>query len=161
MRSSKKRKNSSNIWVILSAISGILLLIFHVLKSRGKGFKPDFDSTILRELKGSRYEALAPYIIAQSRHETDNYNSNVFKRANNLFGMKKPRMRATTAKDQFGEYAAYMNPNDSVQDLIYWFNNSRFPFTVGSLGNYVRALHQRKYFEDTFDNYYNGLKRFL
>jgi hypothetical protein len=46
-------------------------------------------------------------VLAQARLETGNFSSKVFRRTNNLFGMKVAKQRLTTAKSGKGVYAYY------------------------------------------------------
>lgn len=62
---------------------------------------------------------IAPEIVlAQSRLETGNYQSVLCIMYNNLFGMKKARVRPTTALGATeNDYASYRSWYDSVKDL--------------------------------------------
>lgn len=60
----------------------------------------------------------ADIIMAQSRLETGNYQSVLCTMYNNLFGMKKARIRPTTARGATdNNYATYLTWYDSVKDL--------------------------------------------
>ena len=70
------------------------------------------------------YEKLVQYdieypdiVFAQAVIETGNFTSGLFKSQNNLFGMKMPGRRETTAigKNKNG-YAKYINVDDSILD---------------------------------------------
>lgn len=58
--------------------------------------------------------------IAQSILETGNFTSNLFKKNNNLFGMKHPRQRSTTSKGEVNGHAFYSSWEDSVLDYKLW-----------------------------------------
>jgi len=55
-------------------------------------------------------------VLAQSILETGNFNSYIFKKNNNLFGMKLPNRRETTAIGTHKGYANYNSWGDSVKD---------------------------------------------
>jgi hypothetical protein len=106
---------------------------------------------------GSR-SSLLPYIDAQAQHETGNFTSRLATDQNNLFGMKKPYIRAFlgTAKGA-GEFLKYKDRAESVQDLILWMEHTGFPETVSGSADYVQQLKKRKYFEDNLGTYTKGV----
>lgn len=59
-------------------------------------------------------------VMAQSRLETGNFTSKVFKENNNLFGMKLPRVRNTTAIGEQNSHATYASWLQSVADYKLW-----------------------------------------
>ena len=59
-------------------------------------------------------------VLAQSRLETGNFTSKVFKENNNLFGMKLPRVRSTTAIGEQNNHASYIRWQHSVADYKLW-----------------------------------------
>lgn len=63
-------------------------------------------------------------VFTQAILESDHFKSNLAKRNNNLFGMKLPRVRETTAigKGRSG-YAKYETWEDSVKDYLHWQNH--------------------------------------
>lgn len=62
--------------------------------------------------------------IAQAMLESgSNFDSNLFKEHNNLFGMKFPAQRSTTAIDKTkNKFSKYKNWQDSVLDYKLWQN---------------------------------------
>lgn len=64
-----------------------------------------------------------PYIaLAQAKIETGNFTSQVFKENHNLFGMKLPRIRTTTALGTKNNHAYYNNWLESVYDYAMYQN---------------------------------------
>ena len=59
-------------------------------------------------------------VLAQARIETGNFTSTIFKENNNLFGMKFPRQRETTAIDINRNHSVYENWKKSVDDYKLW-----------------------------------------
>ncbi len=65
----------------------------------------------------------AGWPLAQAIHESAGFTSAVYKRTNNLLGMKAPQTRQTTAKNKGGEgYAQYSSPAQSIKDYLYWLD---------------------------------------
>jgi len=59
-------------------------------------------------------------MVAQSKIETAHYTSQVFKANKNLFGMKLPRIRETTAIGEQYNHADYVTWQQSVVDYKLW-----------------------------------------
>jgi flagellum-specific peptidoglycan hydrolase FlgJ len=59
-------------------------------------------------------------VLAQAVLESGNFASKVTKHNNNLFGMRMPKVRQTTAVGQRYGYARYYNWKDSVKDYKLW-----------------------------------------
>lgn len=58
--------------------------------------------------------------IAQAMIESGHFNSNLFKKNNNIFGMKFPRQRTTTAIGERSGQAFYKNWLDATKDYKLW-----------------------------------------
>lgn len=59
-------------------------------------------------------------VLMQAKIESANYSSGIFKRNNNLFGMKVPRSRVTVAEAGRNGYAEYQTWKESVNDYAFW-----------------------------------------
>jgi uncharacterized FlgJ-related protein len=59
-------------------------------------------------------------VIAQAIIESGNFKSNIFKENNNLFGMKMPEYRKTTAIGINRGHAVYSSWRESVIDYALW-----------------------------------------
>jgi uncharacterized FlgJ-related protein len=59
-------------------------------------------------------------VLAQAILESGNFASKVAKQNKNLFGMRMPKVRETTAIGQRYGYARYYNWKDSVKDYKLW-----------------------------------------
>jgi flagellum-specific peptidoglycan hydrolase FlgJ len=59
-------------------------------------------------------------VIAQAIIESGNFKSNIFKENNNLFGMKMPEYRKTTAIGTNRGHAVYSSWRESVIDYALW-----------------------------------------
>jgi uncharacterized FlgJ-related protein len=87
-----------------------------------------------------------PYIVlAQAKLESGDFKSKIFKQNNNMFGMKKPRRRTTTASTEKNGYAYYRDWIDCVYD--YGFYSCCNLSEVNSEEEYYAVLSDR-YAED-------------
>ena len=77
------------------------------------------DEKLYKYLLASRTKH-AKIIFAQGKHESNAYTSPLYKRANNLFGMKISTQRATCGFEESGEYQKYSNWKLSVTDYIIY-----------------------------------------
>jgi uncharacterized FlgJ-related protein len=59
-------------------------------------------------------------VLAQAILESGHFISKIAKQNNNLFGMRMPKVRKTTAIGQKYGYARYHNWKDSVKDYKLW-----------------------------------------
>jgi len=119
-------------------------------------------TTKFNEISKAGYPNLEKFLIAQSKFETANYTSNIFRENNNLFGMKLPKSRSTTATGENRGHATFKNTRDSVIDMTKWLNMYRSQAQrITTLSEYVTFLKSKRYFEDSITNYLNGLTRWL
>jgi hypothetical protein len=87
-----------------------------------------------------------PYIVlAQSKLETGNYTSKIFKENNNLFGMREAKQRITTAIGTEHNHAYYHSWHESVLD--YAFYQCRYLSGINTEEQYFNYLRQ-SYAED-------------
>lgn len=113
----------------------------------------------------------AKLVVAQARHETGNYTSNIFRLNNNLFGMKyvkQPLAQQGNKSPEGDYYAKYANVGDSVQDLV----NRNYKITRGGVSfdqlknvsdstDFAQKLKKRGYYGASVNEYANGLKNAL
>lgn len=59
-------------------------------------------------------------VLAQAKIETGNFTSKIFRENNNMFGMKLPGRRATTAVGKRYNHARYTNWLQSLRDYKLW-----------------------------------------
>ena len=87
-----------------------------------------------------------PHIaLAQSKIETNNFKSKIFKENHNLFGMKQARIRINTAKGTNRNHAYYDNWESSIYD--YAFYQCRYLSALNSEAEYYSYL-EGSYAED-------------
>ena len=103
-------------------------------------------------------EEMSKLITAQAGFETGNFTSVIFKENNNLFGMKLPKVRKTTAIGENRGHAVYKTIEDCIKD--YWLYNRALGYLseYSSVINFVRALVQKKYFEAKPEEYQRGVE---
>jgi flagellum-specific peptidoglycan hydrolase FlgJ len=83
-------------------------------------------------------------VLAQTILESGNYSSKVAKQNNNLFGMRMPKIRETTAIGQRYGYARYYNWKDSVKDYKLWQEAllKKYPnMTRGQYKSYINRVY--------------------
>jgi flagellum-specific peptidoglycan hydrolase FlgJ len=85
--------------------------------------------------------------LAQMKLESANGSSKVFKENNNLFGMKLPKFRPTTALGEKNNHSYYSHWRQSVVDYAIWQSFVMNPENVASEKNWVEYLN-RMYAED-------------
>jgi hypothetical protein len=91
-------------------------------------------------------------VMAQAIIESGNFKSKIFKENNNLFGMKMPEYRKTTAIGTNRGHAVYRNWRESVIDYALW-QGKRARYTTTN--QYLRRL--RSYAADP--NYITKIKK--
>lgn len=123
----------------------------------------EYDLLIQKILIDSGYSPnMARMIAAVSRHETGNYSSHVFKTLNNMFGMRFPTIRKTTAiSESDSKYSVYHSPADSVRDMVLYLDARQYPTNFNSVADLVSTMKAKGYFEDSESNYLHGVERAL
>lgn len=140
----------------LASLLSILILLINLFRNRKW-------QTVITD---SEYGAYLPWIVAQARHETNDYKSNLYVKYNSLFGMKVPSRRpfdgeiGPVAPDG-GRYAMYKTKAQAAKDYLNLLRYNRFPINLANVETFVQRLKNDGYFTDTYNNYLNGLKRFL
>lgn len=121
-------------------------------------------------LKEGFSPATAKLVVAQARFESNDYNSNVFKKNNNLYGMKwagQPlATKGTPAPSKEGDfYAKYNSPADSTKDLVgrlYKITRNGVSFddlkNVKTPEEWASLQKKRGYYGDKESTYAAGLK---
>lgn len=77
-------------------------------------------------------------VLAQSKLETNNFQSGIFRENHNLFGMKEARVRISTAQGTNRNHAYYDNWESSVYD--YAFYQCRYLSALTTESEYYRYL---------------------
>lgn len=114
------------------------------------------------ESMGVENENFQKLLTAQAMFESANFESDLFKANNNMFGMRQPQVRDTTSVGEKGGYASYASVFDSVSDRILWNRYSKQPETIDDLSNasikaWTGGLKKLGYYEDSAITYGNGV----
>lgn len=104
-------------------------------------------------------ERFARFVVAQSAHETGGWKSAIFRLNHNLFGMKLPKKRKTTAIGEKQGHAIYRSIEQSIEDFILYLRSQGYPLDCVSVGEYCNILVKKGYFEAPVSEYLEGLER--
>lgn len=109
--------------ILFLTSNGLIIKNYHVNREVKFEEKVIFEDLSLNEKKKMIYETILKFeiehpeiVFAQAVLESGNFNSPLFKSNNNLFGMKYPERRETTAKGKRNGYALYNDWEQSVLD---------------------------------------------
>ena len=91
-------------------------LIDSLFESKIKDFS---EENLLEELINLKVK-FPHLVLAQSKFETGNFSSGIFKHNRNLFGMRVPGNRSTTAIGERKGFAIYKDWRHSVYDYAMW-----------------------------------------
>ena len=111
---------------------------------------------------------LSTFIVAQARHETADYTSNVFTSCNNCFGYKwVGQALATgpcTGSPEGDSYAKYDSIEKSTHEITGWIKRrqaeGKFPANLNTIvtpDQYATLLKQSGYYGDSLQTYLAGL----
>jgi hypothetical protein len=95
-------------------------------------------------------------IVAQSKLETGNYTSSIFKNSHNLFGQKQAMVRVNCQNGVNNNHATYNNWILSLYDYAFWY--STYASKIKNENEYLEYLGQ-VYAEDT--NYIKRINKLL
>lgn len=114
---------------------------------------------ILNAVQNSGYSyRIAQYWVYVSKMETAKWTSNLFLKNHNLWGMKTPQKRQTTAtnKGMPDTWAKYANVAESAKDIVYYMIEFNYPTSVDSLEDFISIMQSKGYFgNESFESYYN------
>lgn len=155
------RKSAQPFLWLLLVFGTIGPLLFLLFSKRKKG-----TEAIKSQVSKTEYAELIPYLVAQAKHETANFTSNVYKTNNNMFGMNVPSRRpfegtAGTKTPEGGNYAKYVDDEQSARDMVLWLRFTKFPSWVANTSVFVDELVKRNYFTDDRENYLKALQAWI
>ena len=109
-----------------------------------------------RKFNAQQTKLLAAFMVAQSRLESGNYTSKVFKELNNALGYKVYKGSIYQKFDKSigavdgGASAQYANVQDSAREVADWIGRRKASFeNVATTAQYVKAMADNKYFNTT------------
>jgi hypothetical protein len=118
-------------------------------------------------LRASKFRKLAPLLEAMAKHETGNFNSRLFKEANNMFGMGVPVRRSSFSIGSTGfnvegvKQSNYKDTEQGIADMVAYLHFVNAPTEFSSPEKFVSWLKSKNYFTDSESNYLRGLKSWL
>lgn len=120
-----------------------------------------------RAVPANQAALLASFMVAQSKHETANYTSNVFKVNHNAFGYKvyqgsDYQISSGVRSPEGNAYGNYSIAADSAKEVAAWIYRRWSVFkNVSTLYEYCAALKTYSYFTASLSVYYNGCNSFF
>lgn len=159
----------------MTGIEPLLILGALALLSKSKGMTQPADNAaavMQAAIDKGNTVTFAKLLAAQAIHESANFTSNVFKKNNNAFGMKTPRVRkspyilgagsAAPASEGPTPYAKYASVSDSAKDVLHWLAYNKVNTGLYTTPDaYAAVLKSKGYYGDTVANYTRALKAAL
>lgn len=135
-----------------------IALLVVILMRRKRGW--------LRIFKNSEYANYIPWLIAQSKHETNNWRSSLFNNHKSLFGFKMSKRVEWDGyqgpqSPEGDYYAGYKNYADSAQHYLNWLRYNGVSPDLDNLEDFIGVIRDKGFFTDTYENYLNGVRRFV
>lgn len=110
-------------------------------------------------------------IEAMAKHESGNYSNRLTRDYNNIFSMgfpsKRPARNIGSSKAKTNNplepanWSVYNSFDQALEDLLLWFDYTKFPTNISDPLTFANALKMRGYYTDSLTNYYQGLIRNL
>lgn len=147
-------------FLTLAGISALAWFFFsRLLGTSQSGVTSSISSnvrhTIRKRLTGSGYTSKQAYFwFLVSNMETAGFTSNLFKTANNLFGMKQPSLRPTTSEGPTSGFATFASVELAAADLVLYLQEFNYPSNFMTLSDQLVFMKSKGYFGDeTLDSY--------
>lgn len=178
---SKDSSRKQRVWLLISLVLSIGLLIVWVVFLLKRMMSSSSETTSSRkkqkqqtnDIPGTNIYSVyqiallltndtnvAQYFAAIAAHETGNFTSDVYRENHNLFGMRLPKQRDTTAIGENRGYAVYNEDSDSIKDLLLWFAYSNTdPGKFDSPDAIVKFMKEKGYFEASEKTYATAVKK--
>lgn len=129
-------QGKSKLMLIIPLVMAWIPTNSSVVKLKHDAFSEERMIRLARQI-GIRY---VDVMVAQSKIETAHYTSLVFKANKNLFGMKLPKIRETTAIGEQHNHADYISWQQSVVDYKLW--QDRVIKKLNTKQKYLAYLHE-------------------
>lgn len=147
------------IWLVPLSIIG--LSGYRLLRSKATNksriYPNEFDV-----LDTTEFAPIKDLVIAQSKVESANYTSALYKRAFNAFGMKNATKRKQLGYHVTGDpYRHYVNLDQSIRDFLLYLDYVNFPSNVSGPLEYAKELKRRGYFESDLSDYVKAIQSWL
>jgi hypothetical protein len=146
---------------LLAALLVLLFLLLRVNRRKKMNTINDTGKDVyLLLIENGFTEQLSRYLTAQAAHETANFTSQIFVTNNNLFGMKLPKVRKTTATGEKYGHATFDSLTDSIKDMKLYLKAHKLYYDYNSIEQYIKAIFEHGYFEALKSEYVKGVKHF-
>ena len=159
----KKSLTTSGILVTALVLALLLYVASKVLANGKKNPQANLDplqiqEIILSELQQSGYVyPYSQYWVYVSKMETAGWTSDLFKTRLNLWGMRTPQTRFTTATNKGSRdiWANYESVRSAAKDIVLYMDALNYPKRVGSLQELIQIMKEKGYYGDEdFGSYY-------
>lgn len=145
-------KRSKMYLIVLVATIGALLVKLRFLKASPTNSKWIALLITFKTLLNGYPLRYAKWIIAQSKGESGLYASTVSKQ-NNIFGLRCSSKRKKYYSECVNNYALYSNVYDCINDYFDLLRYNTFPTNIRTVGEFVEALKDKRYFEASTEQY--------
>jgi Mannosyl-glycoprotein endo-beta-N-acetylglucosaminidase. len=123
-------------------------------------------STLLAQCVDS---SMAKTIVAIAKHESNNFNSKLFRDTNNLFGMTYPPKRPTLAQGHgvyidngnVRRFCKFDDVATATRDFVLYLQHWNYPLDIQSPEAMVRIMKSKRYFEAPEGLYLRAVKRHI
>ncbi|CAO4846760.1 MAG: hypothetical protein FADNKDHG_01464 [Holosporales bacterium] len=131
-------------------VNSVMLILYYILYPfaylvyGGKMYDFAFDLTYyLSSIFAPSYKDYVRFLYAQASQETGSFKSDLYKRSNNMFGMRVPSKRKYYGvKKPNNNYAFYVTPMHSILDVIEWYKMyPTFDFKSMKLVNVIDVVN--------------------
>lgn len=164
-KGSKSSSRSSSGLLVFSIGLSVLFLIFPFLQKIFQSFKLEAKKVDLMPQLITAYtrkrgwnQKTSEYIAALSSLETGSWTSNIYRENNNLFGMRCPQIRETTAVGCKNGFAVYESTSDSIEDFLKWWFYNNIPMDAYSLDGFSATLKNKGYYQEDMIAYLGALQ---
>lgn len=184
MSSSKKFFTGWNILVLSLAGLLVLFVVFRYIRSLVKQAPADAQKEpetspnssdagkliehfqlikqVLDDNQVQDSDTLAQLYTSQAAFETANFTSDVYHNNNNMFGMRKAKVRKNTAVGERSGFATYDSLQQSVVDRLLWDQYNSLTYT-NDVKAFVKTIYGKGYFEVNakfkYIDYQNGVMK--
>ncbi len=124
--------------ILLLIIAIINLIILYYLFTNTKSCTHHHHKTVIQNTQSKPMFKYPSVIYAQILLETGHFKSKLYSENNNLFGMKFPKQRETTAIQEKNGYAYYSSLESCLKDRLLW--DETYAAKIDSKEEYYKLL---------------------
>ena len=113
--------------------------------------------------------AMARIIVAIGKHESNNFQSKLYKTTKNVFGMTYPPKRKTTAtgfatftdNGNIRRFCTFSSTASAAYDMVLYLKVRGYPLNIQTPEEMVRVMKSKRYFEADINLYLRAVKRHM